>query len=873
MNPLLDQLLDLPEGEREVFLRQQNSTTAEQLRELLHLQSKLDQEGFLAVHPALSSAVVDPRAAIAGKTIGPYTLLSPIGQGGMGSVWLAERNDGRFERRVAVKFVHLSMIGRNGTLRFQREGAVLGRISHPNIAELIDAGVTASGQSFLVLEYVDGEPIDQYCNQLGFGTESKLRLFRQVLNAVSYAHANLIVHRDIKPSNVLVRKDGQVKLLDFGIAKLLDDTESSPSHALTADGHHGPFTLEYAAPEQVTGAPITIATDLYGLGVLLHYLVTGKHPAGLEAPTPAGLIHSIVEASPRGLPPGDLGVILDKAMKKAPEERYASVAAFSEDLRRFLNHEPIAARPDSLAYRVRKFVRRNRLAAGLAALAAALSMAGVAAILVQASDLREQRDFGLRQLSRAEAVNDFNHTLLADTGPPDTPITITDLLKRGEYIAGRMRPDDPNRTELLFSIGRNYYELDEDANSRRVLEQAYQLAQGLAEPSTRATAACMLAGTLARQGELPRADALIKEGMSLLPDQTHFLQGRIACLSRASEVAGQRGDGAEAVARSREAQQLLRRSPTRSRIAELRALMNLAEAHRSAGETENAVTSFREAAVQLSALGRDDTETASTLYNNLGMALLQLGKTMEAAATLEKAIQISSKKGLVVRYSPMLMLNYASAISKLDRWQESREFAERALAGARTAGDDVVTNQTLLTLSNIYRHLGDLQRATQCLDTVEPRLRRALPAGHIAFAGIALQRAGLAQDAGHLSKALEWVGLSFAMTVKIGKDGESLMPDVLLTRSEIHRLSHRPDPAVVDANAALALLEPGGHGRGFSRRVGLGYMALGRALQDQGEGEKARVAFQSALQHFENAMGPNHSETTAARRLAFPAPR
>src|SRR5215831_3641580 len=276
-----------------------------------------------------------PLASLAGQTLGAYTLESQIGHGGMGSVWLASRNDGRFERRVAIKLLNATFVGRAAEERLRREGSILARLTHPHIARLLDAGVSPAGQSFLVLERIDGQPIDRHCDAKKLGIRDRLRLFVEVLSAVAHAHANLIVHRDIKPSNVLVQADGQVKLLDFGIAKLLEqDAETVGGSALTP---------EYAAPEQVTGGPITTATDVYALGILLHVLLVGRHPFEAARRSPADLLKAIVDdeppclsdAAPEGLRrvlKGDLDTIVAKALKKNPGERYQSVTAFSSDV-------------------------------------------------------------------------------------------------------------------------------------------------------------------------------------------------------------------------------------------------------------------------------------------------------------------------------------------------------------------------------------------------------------------------------------------------------------------------------------------------------------------------------------------------------------
>src|SRR3984957_1130534 len=427
LSPYLDQALAMTDDERAAWLSQlgeQDPALAAQLGALLDEHQVLAQEGFLENRRfALPNA-----AGLAGQKLGPYTLISQIGQGGMGSVWLARRSDGRFERQAAVKFVNIALAGRATEERFKREGSILGRLTHPHIADLLDAGISSDGQPYLILEYVDGTTIDEYCDQHKLGVEARVRLFLDVLAAVAHAHANLIVHRDIKPSNVLVTTGGEVKLLDFGIAKLLEDEGSSASATqLTLEGG-GALTPQFAAPEQVTGGAVTTATDVYALAVLLYLILTGQHPAGPGPHSPARLLKAITETEPlrpsdttssanaesiaekRATTPdklhrvlrGDLDTIIVKALKKNPQERYASVTGFADDLRRYLKHEPISARPDTLAYHTAKFLRRNRTVAALTATAIVLVIGSLSTGLYVANRQRkiaEQRFAQVRQLA------------------------------------------------------------------------------------------------------------------------------------------------------------------------------------------------------------------------------------------------------------------------------------------------------------------------------------------------------------------------------------------------------------------------------------------------------------------------------------------
>jgi len=385
VSPYLDTLLDLPPAERRAWLDDLGRTSPElaaRVAEWLAACEALDGDAFLE-EPAVRASAT---SSLTGLALGPYRLVSPIGQGGMGSVWLAERTDGRFEGHVAVKLLNVALVGRSGEARFVQEGRILARLRHPRIARLLDAGTTAIGQPYLVLDYVEGLPIDRYCEQHDVDVRARIRLFLDVLAAVSHAHANLVVHRDIKPSNVMVTAKGEVTLLDFGIARLVEGENDVLGDArLTRDGD-ALMTPAYAAPEQVQRAAITTATDIHALGVLLHVLLSGHHPSEPHLDQPADLLRAIVDVDPpkmssrvtgrlRQTLAGDLDAVVAMALRKRPEDRYASVDAFASDLRRYLSDEPVVARAPSAFYRSAKFVRRHRWPMLAAAMALALLVA------------------------------------------------------------------------------------------------------------------------------------------------------------------------------------------------------------------------------------------------------------------------------------------------------------------------------------------------------------------------------------------------------------------------------------------------------------------------------------------------------------------
>jgi tetratricopeptide (TPR) repeat protein/tRNA A-37 threonylcarbamoyl transferase component Bud32 len=530
LSPYLDKVLEISPNDRATWLemlRQQNPTVATDLQTLLKEYQALVDEGFLQTDAAARPISV----AAPEQTVGAYRLESRIGQGGMGTVWLARRSDGRFEGRAAVKFLNASLMGGASEERFKREGSILARLAHPHIAHLIDAGVSATSQPYLILEYVEGRAIDCYCAELALDIEARIRLFLDVLAAVAHAHANLIVHRDIKPSNVLVTQDARVKLLDFGIAKLLEDEAAIPATVLTREGERA-LTLAFAAPEQVTGDSITTGTDIYALGVLLHLLLAGKHPAQSALESPLDLMKAIVDTQPprisdavpetklRRALRGDLDTIVAKALKKNPAERYLSVTAFADDLRRYLGHQTISARADTLAYRARKFVRRHRVPVG----AVALVIAGLSAGLYVANRQRitaERRFRQVRELS--QKVLDFDKAIRQLPGSTEARQRLVSAsVEYLEHLSSDARGD----LDLAQEVGEGYWRvgriqgvptelnLGESAKAELSLKKAEALIETVLRSRPQNRSALLRAGVIAHdrmilaEEEHRRSDAL-----------------------------------------------------------------------------------------------------------------------------------------------------------------------------------------------------------------------------------------------------------------------------------------------------------------------------------------------------------------------------
>jgi eukaryotic-like serine/threonine-protein kinase len=830
-----------------------------------------------------------------GQLISHYRILNLIGRGGMGTVWLAERCDGRFERRVAIKFIHLALLEQTSAERFKREGAILGKLAHPQIAELIDAGLTSTGEPYLVLEYVEGQPIDEYCDRHKLSVNARVRLFLDVLSAIAHAHSNLIVHRDIKPSNVLVRNDAQVKLLDFGIAKVLaDETGDGSATLLTLEGGAA-LTPKFAAPEQVTEGTITTATDIYALGVLLYLLLTGQHPAGPGSHSPAQLMRTIVDEEPRRASEstssisadaaanrtatpeklrrqlrGDLDRIVAKAVKKNPAERYPSASAFGDDLQRYLEHKPVLARPDSFGYRTAKFVRRNRVAVAVAVTALVATIAGVTAILIQDRRVRAERDFAYREVVRSAQHDEFLDFLLSDASPSGKPFTVNDLLNRAKNIVEKQKTS-PEQIELLDWIGADYMSQGQQTQARLVLEQAYQLSRQSSDPAIRSLASCTLGWEMTRDEDLAKSDALINQGLQELPDEPQYAIDRFNCLRYGAKVSREKGESGESMRRMETAEQILRASPLDSDTFEMVNSMDLASAYREAGRDREALAEFERAGNLISSLGRDETERGATLYNNWALELDQGGRPLEAEKMYRRAIDTSRDGSTEDTVSPAKLHNYAIVLTELDRLPEAADYEDRAYSKALEAGDEAVIERSLLQRSRIYRAQHDLARAESMLDQVEPKMRKTLPSGHYGFASISTERALIAMEKHDLPAALRLMDESIATiqaSVKSGHGGGRLLPVDSTDRSEIDlALGHAGD-AEADASLALAALHAGDHPDDVSSTQGRAYLALARALAAEGKTEPARTAAAHAVADLQGSLGPDHPDTQSARRLA-----
>jgi len=498
LSALLDEALDLPTEARQAWLAglpAEAEPYREALRDMLVRAEAGTSAGLISQRPLLDDDGPDiSDDLVAGQVIDGYRLLRLLGRGGMGMVWLAERADGLVTRPVALKLPIVSMPHRMLLQRFVRERNILSALTHPHIARLYDAGISATGQPYLVMEYVQGQPITDYCNSRQLPLRQRLRLFDQVLSAVQHAHANLVVHRDIKPANIMVTEAGEVRLLDFGIAKLLATDETTPLDLRTELTRHtgSPMTLDYASPEHIRLEAVGTASDVYSLGVLLFELCAGERPYRLHGAS-TDQIRATVSEEARKLPSaavtdatalhlgtrrsalvkllrGDLDTVILKALKPQVADRYPSAESLAADLQRWRDGEPVRARPISQWYRVLRYVQRNRVAVGLSGLVAVSMIAGSALAMWQAQVARTQTQAALATESFLTGLFVANSTDLPDPLQAQQT-TARELLERGSQQVLESLNDAP---EAKLRILKTLAGL---TSSLGLTEQAFKLHQ------------------------------------------------------------------------------------------------------------------------------------------------------------------------------------------------------------------------------------------------------------------------------------------------------------------------------------------------------------------------------------------------------------
>ena len=732
---LLQTGLELPKNQREAWLAALDASKTRlkpTIAALLQKHAEHETDDFVKDLARLSAATVPGSEAtiapppVVGGVVGPYRLLSPVGEGGMSSVWLAERTDGVLRRKIALKLPHWWALSKL-TERANQEREILASLEHPNIARLYDAGITDDGRPYLALEYIEGKAIDVYCREHRLDVRARVTLITQIARTVAYAHSRLIVHRDLKPSNILVDAQGQVHLLDFGIAKLIEEG-SAANKALTQVGARV-LTPEYASPEQITGSPITTESDVYSLGVVAYELLAGKRPYTfkssltadwdvLSSDVRAPSIMTDERAAARSLR-GDLDTIVLKALKKEPSERYASAAAFADDLDRYLRGDPVIARPDSAGYRLRKFAVKHRIAVG-AAVAVVLALA--AGLAVASWQLRIAR----AEKKRAEEVKEFVASIFRSADPYFTgeqQMKASQLLKLAkERIDREMASQPESSVELLAIVGEAQANLEEYDDARATLQAALDLAarklpQGNLHTSQ---ARVQLATIHANEREY---DVAKRELDAVIPELRDYgrpaVRALVTALQTRGFMAGDEGDGDRAIADMREAVEIAEESLGENDSETILAKRQLAQEYLMAGHLPEAVEESREA------FGLAQTNFGTGGRNALlvetedmyGRALADSGQLAPGIEHLQNSIK---------RTEALLGPNNGSIASKLS-WLARAQLKLGDLAGAiesMTRSVSAATND--MDRARAQASLGVTLVAARRVDTAVNILRTAV---------------------------------------------------------------------------------------------------------------------------------------------------
>jgi eukaryotic-like serine/threonine-protein kinase len=679
---LFEGALELPPSARDAWLETacaDDQDLAEQIRALLGAHGR---SGGIVDRRLAPSPPPPPERERAPRPIGPYRILEEVGRGGMSVVYRAERSDGHFRRRVALKVLRGGLDGEELHARLSAERQILASLDHPNIARLLDGGVTEEGRPYLVMEYVDGEPLTGHCDQRRLSIEDRLHLFLQVLRAVQHAHARLVVHRDLKPSNILVTGEGQVRLLDFGIAKVLDFGEVDLDGGVLPVTRTGIrlFTPEYASPEQLRGEPASVANDIWALGVVLYEVLVGGRPFEARGGGPLELERAILEEDPpapsiraqtgpgeraerRGLGRqalhralrGDLDRITAMALRKEPDRRYASAEQFADDLERFLDGRPVRAQADRAGYRIGKFLRRHRLETAAVVLVVISVLVGAGAAIWQAEEARRERDRAEAAAVRSEAATAYLVDLFRSTDPWEIPVgrlTARELLARGERRLEEL-PDDPLlRARLLLAMGESYRSLGDAGAARPLIEESLEIRRREVGPDHPETSAALLAlaDLLRGNGNLAGAEALALEALEASrarsrsragnPDVT----GEAAALTLLGFIHTGMGRLPDALDEFQASLGLLRGSGL-GHVEEVgHALINVAAVNRRLRRLEQAEAYLREALEHRRRhLGPEHPLTAVSMARLAGLLSEHLGRYDEAGELFEEALELQSR--------------------------------------------------------------------------------------------------------------------------------------------------------------------------------------------------------------------------------------
>ena len=898
VDDLVEQALQLPAPARDALLREACGSDPDRLtRARLILAAATRAEGFLE-QSALEVApdlLIDATSGTVERdpdpvAIGAYRIKQPIGRGGMGEVYLAERDDDEFRRQVAVKVVRAGL-GVDMVARFRRERQLLASLEHPHIAQLYDGGVSDDGRPYLVMEYVSGRAIDVYADERRLTIDGRLELFVQVCDAVERAHRSLIVHRDLKPANILVSEDGTAKLLDFGVAKLLDSDAAPAGAPITRPGLRM-MTPEYSSPEQFLGESTTTATDVYSLGVVLYELLCGRRPFESAEHSPGALERRVRDDEPE--PPsvacritlrgtcndlarargasveslsrrlrGDLDNIVLTALQREPDRRYGSVAALKADIHRYRAGLPVSARPATVRYRAAKFVRRHRLAVAAAVLLVAASAAGATTTWMQAQ-------VAAREGRRAAQIRDFLVGVFEISDPNRSrgeAVTARELLDRGTERIGRELSGDPElQSDMLGVVGTIYHQLGLFAEARRHLEQALTLRRTIgAPPMTLAAGLTSLASVLQAEGENDEAESLIHEALALARAEEGAGGPTVASiLSDLAAVHRARGEYEAAESRAREALDIRRAIGDAAGLSDT--LSGLGVLLGDVGRHADAIAALEEAV----AFGR---QAFGDLHTSVALAQCALARERHRAGQLDEAVAsfaacIERRRRLLGdRHADVALSlnNLALVHSDRNEYETAERLFGEALSIQRAAFGDrhravAGTLNNLAVLAFQRQHYDDAaSRFRELVDL----WRELLGADHPDTLTTTNNLGMTLRSAGRLAEAEQILtGVLAGRRRALGADHPQVAESLLNLASVIHRQSRFARARTLGLEA-LPILErafPDGH-----PLVAIALMTLGRAQLGEGAGGEALASFDRALALRTAIFGGSHLQTAEAR--------
>ena len=898
-----EQALDQPTDARAAWLEANCGESA--IRREVHalLRATDKAEAFLEEPAQVFAADLVAGEKEEPERVGPYRLLREIGRGGMGTVYLAERDDEQFDQRVAVKLLR-SDASRSDLLdRFLAERQMLASLSQPNIARLYDGGVTEEGQPYFVMEYIDGQSLDTYCDAKRLSIKERLRLFVAACEAVQHAHQNLIVHRDLKPSNMLVTDKGELKLLDFGIAKLLD--ENAPSVPVTQTGLHL-MTPEYASPEQVKGEAITTASDVYQLGVVLYELLTGHRPYAAsgrsvyeiqqavceEEPTRPSTAVRQVESVQRGetteeITPetvsqargmeadtlqrtlsGDLDAIVLKALRKEPPARYASAEAFLEDVKRYLASLPVEARQGTVGYRVRKFVRRHRWGVLVAVAFVGLAVGFAAFYTVRVT---QERNVARMEAEKSAEVTAFLMGLFEANDPAEAlgdTITARALLERGLARAEDMQDQPVVQAQMLDVMGQAYESLGEYDRADTLYQQALALRRAVLGETHPDVAATMnrWAALLEDQGVYDRAEALNREALALFRAAYGTEHPEVAStLNDLAIVLNRQGKSEEAEQLYREALAQYQQLPEVEEARVAGVMNNLGLLLARQGNHEAGEPYLREALeIRQHVLGEKHPQTVLT-RNNLATSLMDQGAYAEAEPLFRDVLaQKLEVLGADHPQTAGIRNNLGVLLERTGRYQEANAFYQEALALVQqTYGPQhPATLATLSNIASLHNRQGHYARAESLYREVLAGDRVFFGNDHRYIAATLTKIADIRvqQEDTEAAETL-YLGALGILRAQLPADHKEL--GVALRKyGELLLQTNRPDEAVPLLRESLAI-----HQTAFpdtSRWIATTEALLGVGLMAEAAYPEAEAHLLHAYEHFKAHYGETHPHTQKA---------